>query len=155
VVVVASGVDMRVSNRLVRRLTDEGCHVEFSVTLRDVASNRLRVQELGRFPILYVEPVVRTGWRPVAKRAFDILCSSFLLLITAPLLAFAALSIKLDSRGPVLFKQTRVGRGGRHFTVYKLRTMVADAEALKAKLARFNESDGPLFKMKHDPRVTR
>ena len=72
-----------------------------------------------------------------------------------PLIAFIALAIKLDSRGPVIFRQIRVGRGGQEFGVFKFRTMVVNADALLAELAARNETDGLMFKMRHDPRVTR
>jgi lipopolysaccharide/colanic/teichoic acid biosynthesis glycosyltransferase len=77
------------------------------------------------------------------------------LLVTAPLMAAVAIAIKLDSKGPVLFKQERVGRDGVPFKVLKLRTMCIDAEAKLAELQKQNEADGPLFKMKNDPRITR
>ncbi len=95
--------------------------------------------------------------RPVAmafKRAFDILSSGIALWLLAPLLLTVAALIKLTSRGPVLFRQTRVGLHGRPFRMLKFRTMVVNAEELKAKLAEQNEMDGPVFKMKRDPRIT-
>lgn len=95
--------------------------------------------------------------RPVAmafKRAFDILASGVALWLLAPLLLTVAALIKLTSRGPVLFRQTRVGLHGRPFRMLKFRTMVVNAEELKAKLAEQNEMDGPVFKMKRDPRIT-
>jgi exopolysaccharide biosynthesis polyprenyl glycosylphosphotransferase len=104
---------------------------------------------------MYVEPVVRNGWRATAKRAFDVALAALALLVAAPVLAVAAVAIKVDSPGPVFFGQTRVGRGNRPFRIWKLRTMVADADAMKAQLADQNQADGPLFKMDHDPRVTR
>ncbi len=73
----------------------------------------------------------------------------------APLLIVIALAIKIDSRGPVLFRQTRVGQGGEEFGVFKFRTMVVNADALLAELAARNETDGLMFKMRDDPRVTR
>lgn len=95
--------------------------------------------------------------RPVAmafKRAFDILASGVALWLLAPLLLTVAVLIKLTSRGPLLFRQTRVGLHGRPFRMLKFRTMVVNAEELKAKLAAQNEMDGPVFKMKNDPRIT-
>ncbi|MCU0696094.1 MAG: sugar transferase [Myxococcaceae bacterium] len=95
--------------------------------------------------------------RPVAmafKRAFDILASGVALWVLAPLLLGVAALIKLTSKGDVLFRQTRVGLHGRPFRMLKFRTMVVNAEELKAKLAAQNEMDGPVFKMKHDPRIT-
>ncbi len=154
VIVAASAATLDTSNRLVRDLTNAGIHVELSSVLRDVAPERLTVRPLGRFPIIYIEPV-RRGWRTAAKRAFDIVLAVSAVVATALVLAVVALLIKLDSPGPVLFKQARVGRNGRIFRVLKFRTMVVDAEARMAELRDRNEADGPLFKMTHDPRVTR
>src|SRR5918994_1994296 len=81
--------------------------------------------------------------------------ASTVLVLTSPLLAVAMTVIKLDSPGPVFFRQVRVGRDGRSFTLLKLRTMVVDAEVRQGELHALNEADGPLFKMSHDPRVTR
>ncbi len=88
------------------------------------------------------------------KRAFDILSSGIALWLLSPLLIGVALMIKLTSRGPVLFRQVRVGMHGRPFRMLKFRTMVENAEALKETLAAKNEMDGPVFKMKRDPRIT-
>jgi lipopolysaccharide/colanic/teichoic acid biosynthesis glycosyltransferase len=78
------------------------------------------------------------------------------IVVIAPLLAMVAIAIKLDSKGPVLFRQVRMGLGGRRFHILKFRTMVADADQQKAKLLHLNQySDGRLFKIKHDPRITR
>ncbi len=92
---------------------------------------------------------------PRWKRAMDIGCASTGLLFSLPVIAIAAIAIKLTSRGPVFFRQLRTGQYGNAFPVYKLRTMVIDAEELKDKLQWLNERDGPAFKIKNDPRVTR
>jgi exopolysaccharide biosynthesis polyprenyl glycosylphosphotransferase len=155
VIIAATALDLDTSNRLIRELTDAGIHVQLSSTLRDIASYRLTVQPLGRFPVVYVEPVVRGGWRRSAKRAFDLVASITALVVASPALAICAVAIKLDSPGPVLFRQKRVGRDGQEFEVLKFRTMVVDAEDRLAELQELNESDGPLFKMRHDPRITR
>ena len=88
------------------------------------------------------------------KRIFDIASSGFALLVLAPLLVAVAIGIKLTSKGPILFKQERVGHHGRRFFMLKFRSMVVNAEELKAKLVAQNEMSGPVFKMKHDPRIT-
>ncbi len=155
VIVAASAIESATTNRLARDLLDRGIHVELSSTLRDIASQRLLVRPLGRFPVVYVEPVQRDGWRRTAKRAFDVVLASLGLLVASPVLLAAMVAIRLDSPGPVLFRQVRVGRNGRPFQVLKLRTMVEDAEALRDELLEANEADGPLFKMADDPRVTR
>ena len=92
---------------------------------------------------------------PHWKRASDMLGASAGLLITCPILLLCALAIKLDSNGPVFFRQWRTGHRGRHFQMIKLRTMRVGAEGEKAKLLEQNERDGPAFKMKDDPRITR
>lgn len=96
----------------------------------------------------------RRGYE-ITKRVIDIVGSSMLLSISAIPAAVIAVLIKLSSEGPVLFQQTRVGRNGRHFTIYKFRTMVANAESLQKEMDRFNEAGGAYFKMRDDPRVTR
>lgn len=155
VIVAASAIESATTNRLARDLLDAGIHVELSSTLRDIASQRLVVRPLGHFPVVYVEPVQRDGWRRSAKRVFDVVVASGLLLLTSPIVVTCMIAIRLDSKGPALFKQGRVGRNSRPFEVLKLRTMVQDAEALRDALLDDNEADGPLFKMKDDPRVTR
>ncbi len=89
------------------------------------------------------------------KRLFDIVASFLALLLLSPLLLTVAALIKLTSRGPVLFRQERIGLHGKPFGMFKFRSMVVNAEELKAKLMSQNEVSGPVFKMKHDPRVTR
>jgi len=88
------------------------------------------------------------------KRLFDIVSSGVALWVLAPMLLVVAAMVKLTSRGPLLFRQQRVGLHGRPFQMLKFRTMVENAEALKAQLAQQNEMDGPVFKMKKDPRIT-
>lgn len=89
------------------------------------------------------------------KRLFDIIISFFALIVLFPLLIIVALVIKLDSRGPVIFIQKRVGKDGEEFLFYKFRSMVHGAERLKEHLHHLSETDGPIFKIKHDPRITR
>ncbi len=94
-------------------------------------------------------------YRRAVKRALDLCVGALCLTVAAPVLAAAAVAIKLDSPGSVLFRQRRAGRGGLEFTMVKLRTMVADAEKLQESLADRNEVDGPMFKIGSDPRMTR
>lgn len=93
--------------------------------------------------------------RLVAKRIIDIVGAVTALILVAPVMLLTAIAIKLESPGPVFFKQVRSGRNGRKFVMFKFRSMVADAEKLRDQLAHLNEMDGPVFKIKHDPRITR
>jgi exopolysaccharide biosynthesis polyprenyl glycosylphosphotransferase len=154
VVVSLSSVDQDQVNVLTRRLTDEGYHVALSSSLTDIDVTRLRPQQVDGRTMIYVEPVIRNGWRAVAKRTFDVVVASVLLLLTSPIVLVSMVAIRICGAGPVFFRQQRVGRGGRVFTILKLRTMVVDAEARRDDLLDRNEVDGPLFKMRDDPRVT-
>jgi exopolysaccharide biosynthesis polyprenyl glycosylphosphotransferase len=152
VIVATTDVDLQTANKLTRSLTDAGIHVEMSSSLSDIDATRLSVRPLGRFPVVYVEPVKRDGWRPVAKRAFDMALSALALLLALPLLLVVAALIKLTSPGPVMFRQERVGYLGRRFFIFKLRTMYVDGDERLQALAEV--PDGPVPKLKHDPRVT-
>lgn len=92
----------------------------------------------------------------ISKRVIDIVCSIFGLITLIPLFLLLAFVIKLeDSNGPVIFKQIRVGKSGKHFNMYKFRSMVINAEELKVTLLEQNEITGPVFKIKYDPRITK
>jgi exopolysaccharide biosynthesis polyprenyl glycosylphosphotransferase len=148
-------LDCATVNELTRQLTDAGCHVTLSTGLDDIDTSRLRPLSLDGRALLYVEPCVRTGWHAAAKRVFDVIVSVVALTLTAPVLAVAAVAIRTESPGPVVFRQWRVGRDGAPFQILKLRTMVADAETRRRELLDRNEADGPMFKIRHDPRITR
>ena len=103
-------------------------------------------------------PAIRTQASPVdaaLRRALDVLVSAAALLLLLPVLALLALLIRLDSPGPILFVQTRVGRHGRHFPVFKFRSMFTNAEERLHTVLAANERSGPVFKIKRDPRITR
>jgi exopolysaccharide biosynthesis polyprenyl glycosylphosphotransferase len=153
--VATSAVDMEVTNRLARQLNQAGYYAELSLSLRGIAADRLAVRDLGLFQVASIAPVQRSGWRGMAKRALDVIGATIGLLFLAPVLALIGLAIRLDSNGPVLFRQQRVGRNGKPFQMLKFRTMVCNAEELMADLRMRNEVNGPLFKLKDDPRVTR
>ena len=109
-------------------------------------------------PAVRTEQIVQASRRKYwkRKRVFDFAASLLLLALSAPLLLLLAVLICLDDpRGGPIFRQTRLGLGGRRFTMYKFRTMAVDAEQQRAELAALNEMDGPVFKIRDDPRVTR
>ena len=123
--------------------------------LTDVAGPRIHTRPVAGLPLIHVEAPEFRGARKLVKGFVDRSISAVVLACALPLMIIIALAIKLDSRGPVLFRQVRVGQGGREFGVYKFRTMVTNADALLAELAARNETDGLLFKIRDDPRVTR
>ena len=120
-----------------------------------IDTRRLRPLPLAHEPLFYVEAPSLAKAQVVAKRCFDVVLAAFGLLILSPVLLAIALCVKFGDGGPVLFTQTRVGRGGRNFGVLKFRTMTVNAESRLSELRAANERQGPLFKMVRDPRVTR
>ncbi|QDG68091.1 sugar transferase [Pseudarthrobacter sp. NIBRBAC000502772] len=123
--------------------------------LTDIAGPRIHTQQVAGLPLIHVTTPTLEGGQRVAKRLFDVAAAGILLAIVSPAMILVALLIKLDSRGPILFRQERVGMEGNHFFMIKFRSMVIDAERRRAELEQANEGSGPLFKMKNDPRVTR
>jgi exopolysaccharide biosynthesis polyprenyl glycosylphosphotransferase len=133
----------------------EGVKARVITDLYRSASSRLVVEELDGLPIVTFAVGPGVGWQMVCKEVIDRVGALVLLLLALPLLLVVAVAVKLDSSGPVLFVQERVGLRKRRFRLYKFRTMVEDAEARRALLEPLNEFPGPVFKMRHDPRVTR
>lgn len=106
-------------------------------------------------PIVSLHSAPLFSWRTEAKRIFDLAAATALLIVFAPVLVLAAIAIKFDSEGPVLFVQERVGLNKRRFRMLKFRTMRVNAEASQENLEHLNEKTGPIFKIKNDPRITR
>ncbi|WP_309969469.1 sugar transferase [Arthrobacter oryzae] len=123
--------------------------------LTDIAGPRIHTQQVAGLPLIHVTTPTLEGGQRVAKRLFDVVVSGLLIALAAPLMAVIAIMVKIDSRGPVLFRQERVGIEGAHFGMLKFRSMVVDAEQRLAELAHRNEGNGVLFKIRNDPRVTK
>lgn len=123
--------------------------------LFQMSLSQVEVSDLGGVPLISVHEVAFSRAALLFKRAFDIFVASTCLLVGAPLFALIALAIKLDSPGPVFFTQTRVGKNHRQFRIIKFRSMREGAEAEQQQLQALNEADGPLFKIRDDPRLTR
>ena len=135
----------------------EGSDAEMVVApvLMEVAGPRLHVDAVLGIPLLRVSMPAFTGGRRAVKGVVDRVGAALLLVLFAPLMVVVALLVLVDSRGGVLYRQRRVGKGGREFTIVKFRTMVAGADGTRAALADRNEGAGLLFKLRRDPRVTR
>lgn len=124
-------------------------------SLTDIAGPRVHMRHVAGLPFVQVEEPQSDRAGGSVKRAFDLVASSFVVLGLSPLLLVTALIIWAQDRGPVFYRQTRVGIGGREFQMIKFRSMVVDADRLRPELDMHNESDGVLFKMANDPRITR
>ena len=155
VMIAANAVDSKDLDDVVRQLTAAGLHVQISTGMSRIGQQRIRVNPLSGQLLFYVEARRLSSRQLILKRALDLSVACVLMLITAPVLLAAALAIKLDDRGPIFYRQERVGRNGTTFQVIKLRTMVPDACIQLASLSNLNERRGPLFKLNEDPRVTR
>jgi len=112
------------------------------------------LSDLDGLPVLSRSRVPTDDLALAAKRTFDLVTSGIALLLLSPILIGTAIAIRIDSPGPVFFRQRRVGRNGRPFTILKFRSMYADAEARQEALRALNEASGPVFKMRNDPRIT-
>jgi len=123
--------------------------------LFQLSLSHVDVDDLGGVPLIGVREVGFGRGALLIKRGMDVVGAVIGLTLGAPLLALIALAIRLDSPGPIVFRQTRVGREGRHFEMYKFRSMREGAEEELERLRELSESDGPIFKMRDDPRMTR
>ncbi|WP_415953161.1 sugar transferase [Streptomyces sp. KLOTTS4A1] len=135
----------------------EGSEAEMVVApiLMEVAGPRLQVNAVLGIPLLEVSMPVFTGGRRIVKAIADRLGAAVLLVLLSPVMLLVALLVLMDSRGGALYRQRRVGKDGREFTIFKFRTMVTGAHSHRAELAERNEGAGLLFKLRRDPRVTR
>jgi exopolysaccharide biosynthesis polyprenyl glycosylphosphotransferase len=141
----------------VRAVRRPDVHLSIVPNYFELFASNAAIEDLEGMPIVSLPPMSLSRSARALKRSFDVVASAAGLLVLAPVLAVIAIAIKLDSRGPVFFRQPRHGRGGGTFQIVKFRTMVADAEQQRFDLADRNEMEGggPLFKIREDPRVTR
>ena len=139
--------------RLAWQLEGTGVDLVVAPQLTDIAGPRVHIRPVEGLPLLYVEEPTLSGVAWLVKNAIDRVVSFVGLILLVPLFLAVAAAIKLSDPGPVFFRQPRVGREGRTFHVWKLRTMYVDAEDRLAALVDQNESDGLLFKIRNDPRT--
>lgn len=124
---------------------EQPVHIKIEPELYHVVMGQARTQQIYGFPLIEINPQIMPAWERRVKRMLDIVFAVLFLLLLLPVMLITAVLIKLDSRGPVLFNQQRVGRNGKPFTIYKFRTMIKDAE----------KYTGPVWAEKSDPRITR
>nr|WP_231515395.1 sugar transferase [Herbidospora cretacea] len=139
--------------RLAWRLEKSRTDLVVAPALMEVAGPRTTIRPVAGMPLLHVEHPELAGGRRLVKNVFDRVVAGLGLLLVSPLFVLIAVAVRATSPGPAFFRQTRVGKDGRTFTIVKFRTMGVDAESRKVELA--SDIDGVLFKIRHDPRVTR
>ena len=154
VVLSCPELDGAALRRLAWRLERDEVDLVVASALIDVAGARTTIRPFDGLPMLHVEHPRLHGGARVVKDLVDRIGALALLILFGPLLLVVALCVRVTSRGPVLFRQVRVGRDGSEFRIFKFRSMYVDAEARLAELRHLNEHDGVLFKMRDDPRVT-
>ncbi|MCX4553693.1 sugar transferase [Streptomyces sp. NBC_01267] len=157
VVLVAPGASMTGDRlrRLSWALHDAGVELALAPGLVEISVKRLEPTSAAGMALLRVVPPVRRGVQPVLKSVTDRVGAALGLIALSPLFLVIALAVRLSSAGPVFYRQERIGQAGSPFVMWKFRTMHLGAETRKAELTASNEVDGPLFKIRRDPRVTR
>jgi len=140
---------------LMQQCEQEGIHMRMHLDFLPQGFNHVFVEHLGQIPLLTFASSPQNDFALAFKRMVDMVVAVTALVLLSPVFLLLAILIKLTSRGPVFYRQTRCGLGGRRFRLLKFRSMVANADQLLPQLEKFNELDGPAFKMRNDPRCTR
>ena len=149
------GIPQSSIEHLIHGFEEMGVDCHYNLELAGVEANCSKVESFGNYTVITYTRFQSSYKRLLIKRVMDILGGLVGMLITLAFLPFVAVAIKLDSRGPVMFSQIRIGRNGRRFKIYKFRSMYMDAEERKKELEAENEIQGLMFKMENDPRITR
>ncbi len=155
-IIQKQGVELPFTQKYVDLCIDMGVTVRLIVDFYKRRRANSYVSTVGTYPVITYHTVSLNTYEQLIKRMMDIAAGLVGCILASPIMLVTAIAIKLDSPGPVLFKQTRVGQNGRHFKIYKFRSMYIDAEERKKELMAQNEIEGGvMFKMKDDPRITR
>lgn len=148
--------DKHCINNLINLCNIKHITYKYSASLLDTKMINFDISTISGIPIVEIKSTPLDGWARVWKRFFDIIISFFGLIIMIPIYLIVGLFIKLDTRGPILVKLSRIGAKNKTFKMYKFRSMIVGADKMKKDLMQYNErNDGPLFKMEKDPRITR
>lgn len=153
--IVAAPLDRTLVRQIMRTARRRRLQIKVVPELLDILSGGFSIDHLGEIPVIALSHPPIPSFQMFLKRVIDVVGSVTALLTLSPVIAFIAVLIKFDSRGPVFYSSLRVGKKGRIFRCYKFRTMVNEAEEMQSSLKQFNERGGVLFKITHDPRVTR
>ena len=140
--------------QLAWRLEGRSVDLLIAPAMMDITGPRLSVRPAAGLPLLHLDEAVLSRSQRTAKRALDLFGSLSLVVLLSPLMLASAIAVKVSSKGPVIFRQVRIGRGGNSFTMLKFRTMVQDADAMREDLRAAHDINDPMFKMAADPRIT-
>lgn len=149
-----SDVSQNDLRRLSWDLEGSGVTLLVAPRLTDISGPRIHIRPVAGLPLLNVEEPEFSGVRRVVKGGLDRILALLAIVLLLPVLAGIAIAVRATSRGPVLFRQVRIGRHGKPFVIHKFRSMYEDAEERLAELEHLNEADGSLFKVRNDPRIT-
>ena len=134
---------------------EHGVCLKYMADLYDMKTKQVTLEHVGQIPVLAFEPVAQDESKLIMKRVIDLTFVLGALPLLSPIFVLVAIAIKLESKGPIFFLQSRVGLNKRPFKMIKFRSMYSDAEVRLAEIEHLNEAEGPIFKMKFDPRVTK
>jgi exopolysaccharide biosynthesis polyprenyl glycosylphosphotransferase len=149
-----SDVSQNDLRRLSWDLEGSGVTLLVAPRLTDISGPRIHIRPVAGLPLLNVEEPEFSGARRIVKGAIDRILALLAIVVLSPVLLAVSIAVAVTSRGPIMFRQVRIGRHGKPFVIHKFRSMYVDAEERLAELSHLNESDGELFKMRDDPRVT-
>jgi exopolysaccharide biosynthesis polyprenyl glycosylphosphotransferase len=155
VLIASTAFDPEVLSRVIIDLRGRDVGIELSSGLLDVTTSRVLVREVSGIPLITLRGVSFSAGKRFVKRTFDLIVGGLIIVLGTPLWIACAVLIKAESRGPVFYRQERVGRDGGKFMMYKFRSMKDGSDGKQDELGHHNEATGPLFKMHNDPRVTR
>ncbi|MCR8635970.1 sugar transferase [Paenibacillus radicis (ex Xue et al. 2023)] len=142
-------------NKLITDLRKLDINIKIIPDLYNLVMSTVQIGNINSLPVVTLVKTPMRGLGLAAKRCMDMIASSLLILFISPIYILTAIAIKLDSKGSIIYKQQRIGRNGKPFSMLKFRSMVSDADLLLKKLENKNEVDGIAFKMKDDPRITK
>jgi len=155
VVIASTAFDHDVLASIINQLRGRDLDIQMSPGLLDVISSRVQVREVSSLPLITIQSVSFSRGKVLVKRIFDLVVGGAIAILGLPVWALIAVLIKLDSPGPVFYRQIRVGRDAKSFAMFKFRSMCDRADGRLDELSDSNEATGPLFKLQNDPRVTR
>jgi len=144
-----------VTRQLAWRLEGRSVDLLIAPAMIDIAGPRLSVRPAAGLPLLHLDEVALSRPQSVAKRSLDVLGASLLIVVLSPVMLACWIAVATASKGPTIYRQTRIGRAGQPFTMLKFRTMVVNADAMREELRTKHDLDAPMFKMADDPRITR